>query len=153
MKTLVVIVSLLVLASLSYPQQIKEKMLKNKGKLEQLEKIKLMEVLDLNEDESIRFFSRRNESRKEINELEDKLNELIEDMEDSFDSDDKNIEASQKRMIGEIITLRENIELKRKQFIESLPDILTTEQICKFLVFEKKFKEEIRNVLLGKKHM
>jgi hypothetical protein len=39
----------------------------------------------------------------------------------------------------------------QKATVTSLQSILTKEQICKFVVFEKKFRDEIRNVILDKK--
>jgi hypothetical protein len=46
---------------------------------------------------------------------------------------------------------RESIEIKRNQFVNSLDDILSTEQIAKLIVFEKRFRDEIRNVLFDRK--
>ena len=140
------------LTSISYPQKMRDKMMKNKGKLEQLEKVKLIEALDLEEETAIRFFARRNDSRNEIDKLEKKSDDLLFELEKSFNSDEKNQEEKQKQMISEFLKMRESIEVKRNQFINSLNDILTTEQISKLIVFEKRFRDEIRNVLLEKRH-
>jgi hypothetical protein len=151
-NVLIIVVSIFVLTCLTFSQPDRDRMMKNKGKLEQLEKIKLIEALDLNEDTAVRFFARRNDSRKEVGNLEDKIDELMFQLEDSFDLTDKNTESNQKQMLNEILSLRENIEQKRSLFAKSLTDILTTEQICKYIVFEKKFRDEIRDVLLKKNH-
>jgi hypothetical protein len=131
---------------------MREKIMKNRGKLEQLEKIKLIEALDLNEETAIRFFARRNDSRNEIDDLDKKSDELIFGLESSFNSDEKNQEEKQKQIIAELLKTRELIEIKRNQFLNSLNDILTIEQISKLIVFEKRFRDEIRNVLLEKRH-
>ena len=130
---------------------MKEKKMKNREKLEQLEKIKLIESLDMDEDTSIRFFARRNESKREIQELEKKTEDIIFELEKSFNTEDKNQDEKQKQLISEMLKNRESIELKRNQFINSLGDILSTEQIAKLIVFEKKFRDEIRNVLFDRK--
>jgi hypothetical protein len=150
-KIVLSLLAILLVTSFSYPQKMKEKLRQNKGKLEQLEKVKLIEALDLNEDIAVRFFSRRNESRNEIEILEDKADDLIAEIENSFNSNDKNLEAKQKQLVSEFLKIKESVDQKRIQFIKSLDDILTTEQIAKLIVFEKKFKDEIRNVLLDKK--
>lgn len=142
---------ILLMTSFSYPQKMRDKLRQNKGKLEQLEKVKLIEALNLNEDVAVRFFSRRNESRNEIESLEDKADELIVEIENTFNTNDKNLETKQKQLISEFLKTKDIIDQKRNQFIKSLDDILTTEQIAKLIVFEKKFREEIRNVLLDKK--
>ena len=146
-----IIFTLIVLTSIAYPQQMKERKMKNMEKLEQLEKIKLIESLDMDEDTSVRFFARRNESKREIQELEKKTDDIIFELEKSFDSDDKNQAEKQKQLISEMLKTRESIELNRNQFINSLNDILSTEQIAKLIVFEKKFRDEIRNVLFERK--
>lgn len=137
--------------SIVHPQKMRDRMVQKKDKLEQLEKVKLIEALDLNEDVAIKFFSRRNESRNEIDLLEQKADDLLNEIEKSFNADQKSIEGKQKQMISDYLSTRESIDQKRHQFIKSLGDILTTEQICKLIVFEKKFRDEIRSLLLDRR--
>lgn len=152
MKNLfITLLTVILLTSISFSQQMKEKGMKNREKLEQLEKIKLIEALDLDEETSIRFFARRNDSKKEIQELEMKAEDIISELEKSFNSENKNQSENQKLLISELLKTREAIELKRNQFINSINDILTVEQIGKLIVFEKKFRDEIRQVLFDKK--
>lgn len=149
-----VILSLFVvlfLATISYPQKMREKIRQNKNKLEQLEKVKLIEALNLTEDVAVRFFSRRNESRNEIETLESKADNLLIDLENTFNQNDKNLESKQKQLISDFLKTKESIDQKRILFIKSLDDILTTEQLAKLIIFEKRFRDEIRNILLDKK--
>jgi len=150
-KLFLILFTLTLLTSIVYPQQIKERKMKNREKLEQLEKIKLIESLDMDEDTSIRFFARRNESKREIQELEKKTDDIILELEKSFNTEDKNQNEKQKQLISEMLKNRESIEIKRNQFVNSLGDILSTEQIAKLIVFEKRFRDEIRNVLFDRK--
>ena len=150
-KSFMIMLALILLTPIIYSQQMKENKMKNREKLEQLEKIKLIESLDMDEDTSIRFFARRNESKREIQELEKKTDDIIFELEKSFNTEDKNQDEKQKQLISEMLKNRESIELKRNQFINSLGDILSTEQIAKLIVFEKKFRDEIRNVLFDRK--
>lgn len=150
-KLLITLFSVILLTSISFPQKMNERGIKNREKLEQLEKIKLIEALDLDEETSIRFFARRNDSKKDIQELEQKLEEILDELEKSFNSESKNQTENQKQLISETLKTRESIEINRNQFINSLNDILTVEQIGKLIVFEKKFRDEIRQVLFDKK--
>ena len=154
MKNLIIsALVLFILTAVSYPQKMRDKILKNKDKLEQLEKIKLIESLDLNEETSIRLFSRRNDLKKEIENLENRNEEIISDLEKSFNEDDKNLEAKQTQLLSEFLKNKQEIETRKQQFLTSLNDILSKEQICKYVVFEKKFRDEIRSVLMdSKKH-
>jgi len=121
------------------------------NKIEQLEKVKLIEALNLTEEQSIRFFARRNEHRKDIEKLEIRSEEIVRDLENLVeDSNDRNV-AEQKRLLNEFLDIRIQIENKRKQFILSLSDILSPEQVSKLVVFEKKFRDEIRKILMKRK--
>nr|MCU0343204.1 hypothetical protein [Ignavibacterium sp.] len=80
-----------------------------------------------------------------------KADELIFELEKSFNSEDNNQSEKQKKLISEMLKIRESIEMKRSQFINSIDDILTIEQIAKLIVFEKKFRDEIRNVLFDRR--
>ncbi len=83
-KSFMIMFALILLTPIIYSQQMKENKMKNREKLEQLEKIKLIESLDMDEDTSIRFFARRNESKREIQELEKKTEDIIFELEKSF---------------------------------------------------------------------
>ena len=150
-KVIFVVVIILFATTLFYPQKMRDKLMQNKGKLEQLEKVKLIESLDLSEDVAVRFFARRNDSRNEIESLEANLDKILVEIEKTFNSKEKNSETKQKQLVTEFYKTKEIVDQKRVQFIKSLDDILTTKQICKLVVFEKRFREEIRNVLLDKK--
>ena len=51
-------------------------------------------------------------------------------------------------LIDDYLKNEQEIPKRKSEFIMSLSDILTPEQISKFLVFELRFKEEIRDIIL-----
>lgn len=110
--------------------------MKNREKLDQLEKIKLIEALDLDEETSIRFLQ-DGTNRGEKFKNSKKSDDIIFELEKSFDSENKNQAEKQEQLISEFLKTRESLELKRSQFINSLDDILSTEQTAKLIVFEK----------------
>ncbi len=150
MKNLIVIGLLLLFSFPVLAQEHRERRMMD-SKIEQLEKVKLIESLNLSEEQSVRFFARRNEHRKEIEKLEMRADEIIRDLEKLTDEpNDRNIDE-QKRLLNEFLDIRVQIENKRKQFILSLNDILSPEQVSKLVVFEKRFKDEIRKILMKRK--
>lgn len=152
MKTIISLISLsLLLSVFGHSQTFENRKQKNRDKLEQLEKVKLIEALDLSEESAVRFFARRNDFKKELEELENKSIEVFGDLEKTLDSSDKSSEALQKKLINEYISLREKTELRKKVFINSLNDLLTVEQISKYIIFERKFRDEIRNLLFKRR--
>ena len=115
-------------------------------KYRQLEKLKLLEVLQLDEETAIRFFSRRNKFFNEQKAILDKRKELIEKAEVIL----KNGDGDYDTIIDGIKNIEEELLKKRSDFIDSVKDILTKEQIVKMIIFDFRFKEEIRGILMKK---
>ena len=114
-------------------------------RMEELHKIKLIETLQMDEETTLKFFSRHSKHREQMRELDSKGDEILRDLEDKINSGNKEeinslVLAYQKNEI--------QITEQRNDFINSLSDILTPAQIAKFLVFEMRFREEIRDIIL-----
>ncbi len=150
MKSLIYLVLLLAILYPANAQERREHRMMD-SKIEQLEKIKLIEALNLTEEQSVRFFARRNEHRKEIEKLEKRSDDLIQAMEDKLKEQKESNINEQKKLLSDFLDIRIQIENKRKQFILSLNDILTVEQITRLVVFEKQFRDEIRKILMKRK--
>lgn len=115
-----------------------------RGKIEQLEKIKLIEALDMDEQTTLKFFARRNEMRDRVDELNDSLDTITDNLETKFSNKD---ESGYKELVSKYLSIQKQIGAEHHKFISSLYDILTNEQIAKLIVFEKRFREEIRHIL------
>jgi len=117
-------------------------------KIEELEKIKLLDVLNLDEATSAKLFTRRNQNRTKIWDIEDKINEDLQNIElEVKKGKDADVSKFQK-MNENYLNLSMEVEKERLNFVRSLSDILTPEQIGKYIVFERKFREEIRDLLM-----
>lgn len=116
-------------------------------KIAELEKIKLIETLNLNEETTLRFFARRNEFQKKTSEIENeielKLDELSKLIAPESNAGDENI----KPIIDEVNYLRKKLAVEKENFLNSITDILTYKQIAGLIVFEKKFREELKNAI------
>jgi tRNA A22 N-methylase len=125
--------------------QMNNRMGRMRAKVEQLEKLKLIEVLNLNEEKSIRFFSRRNKYKifqKKLLAERDSLYKVLSGMLSSG----KEMELV--KIKNEIFNLDNKILVKRREFLSSLKDILTEKEIAKYILFEYNFKNEIRKQLM-----
>lgn len=152
MKSLYFLIAIILFTTVaSFPQHDREKMMKQKSKLHQLEKIKLIEALNLDEETSLRFFARRNEMQQEVDLLENKADDILNDLEESLNANEKATGATQRQLINELLNVKTKIEKVKKQFITSLSDILSIEQIAKYIVFEQKFREEIRKIIFDRR--
>ncbi len=116
-------------------------------KIEELEKIKLIESLQMNEETTLRFFSRWDQFKNNQHKLVKSSNEILDklDREVSTNKEKNNPEIN--KMIDLYFGIEKQLQKNKRDFIYSLKDILDQNQIAKLLVFEKKFKDEIRNVL------
>ena len=117
-------------------------------RFEELEKLKLIETLNLEEEIVVKFFARRNKLKNEIAELHHEKEKTISLLEDLINDKKAGLDFSS--LLNKI---NEN-ELKqfevRDKFISSLPDILTQEQIAKYVVFERNFRKDVKNLLIEK---
>jgi hypothetical protein len=123
---------------------------KGKGleKIQAWEKAKLIEILNLNEENSIRFFARRNEHQNKIKEILDQKDQLADKMEAEFKEGTKVSNSVYNEQINSFIEFENKIHKERENYIRSLNDILTPEQIAKLAVFEQKFRKEIKQRML-----
>ncbi len=53
-----------------------------------------------------------------------------------------------KDLVNNYLSVQKQVASEHTKFINSLYDILSNEQIAKLIVFEKRFREEIRHILL-----
>ncbi len=114
-------------------------------KMEELKKIKLIETLQMDEETSIKFFSRRSAHIKkidELNELKDKQIGIIEELLKDKKS------GSLKKATEDYFQIIDRIHKERQNFLNSVSDILTEEQIAKFIVFEERFRSQVNELLL-----
>jgi Spy/CpxP family protein refolding chaperone len=117
-------------------------------KIEELEKVKLLDVLNLDEATSAKLFTRRNQNRTKIWDIEDKINNDLQNIEFEIKKGkDEDVNKIQK-MNEEYLNLSMEVEKEKLNFLRSLSDILTPEQIGKYIVFERKFRDEIRDLLM-----
>jgi len=119
-------------------------------KIEALEKAKLIEELNMSEDLSIKFFARRKEHIDRVQKYDKELDAVEDNLEKAL-NEGKNDQAL-KKLLAEHHTVQNKIANERGQFINSLSGILSTKQLAKFIVFENKFKEEVRNILMRERN-
>ena len=115
-------------------------------KFKELEKIKLIETLNLDEEIVVKFFARRNKFKNEISNLHDEREleiNLLEDMINKNESESAYSPILKKISDNEL----KLIEIKSK-FISSLSTILTKEQIANFIIFERNFKKDVKSLLI-----
>jgi hypothetical protein len=133
---------------LSQPHRMKRDEQRHRSKIEELEKIKLIEILDMDEETTLIFFTRQKDHKKENRALMMQRDSLIVRFEEELSEREISDDAVYKRKVNEIFDLESQIMENRKKFIYSLSDILTQEQIARLVVFDFRFKREIRDIIM-----
>ena len=116
-------------------------------KIESLEKIKLLETLDLDEETAIKFFARRNEHKEKIKALMNEQDAQYQKIDDKLSTLTNENDPELKKMIDKYLSINQKMDDERKRFFDSLSDILTLKQQAKLAIFEKRFRQEIRDIL------
>ncbi|MCB9249168.1 MAG: hypothetical protein H6613_11830 [Ignavibacteriales bacterium] len=139
-------------AALIYPQDRQSRdFKKHSKKFEQLEQLKLLEILNLDETTAIKFITRRNKNKENLRSIMNQMDEVFNKLEALVDSDAKS--KNYNEQINQVLLLEIKIANEKSNFLKSLKDILSEEQIAKVILFERKFKRDVRDALLerGKK--
>ena len=115
-------------------------------KIEALEQQKIKESLNLDDETANKLFLRRKELRNSQRNLIDKIDSLYIDLENQIENNYKN-EKYYSNVTNEILSLENEMQNQRRNFINSLSDILSNEQKAKYLVFERNFRKELQKSL------
>ncbi|MEK7250017.1 MAG: hypothetical protein AAB209_06280 [Bacteroidota bacterium] len=114
-------------------------------RIERFRKMRMIEMLDLKEEQSVRFFARFNEfenTRRELNrqkdETLDKIERLIRNKADSKEFE---------KLFTEVEMINRKIGEEKLKFFNGLSDLLSVEQRAKLLVFERRFENELREAV------
>lgn len=122
---------------------------KHFDRIAQLEKIKLLEALDLEEEQVLRLFSRRDAHQDEQRVVLEKRDALVKELEEKYVSGEEELTPDLfnnylKKLAGYEVTLAE----QREAYIYSLKEILSEEDVIKYIVFESKFRKMVRQFLM-----
>lgn len=114
-------------------------------RLEQLKKVRLIEMLDLKEEQSVRFFARLNEHDDAKRTLLEQKNEVLDKIERLIRNHAEEEEYT--TIFPDVREINRQIVEEDWKFFSSLKDILSTEQMGKYLLFERQFERELREAM------
>lgn len=114
-------------------------------RIERFKEVRLIETLDLKEEQSVRFFTRMKEFEKRRHELQKAKGEALDKIEQAIKdgADDKTLE----KLFPEVAAADVRIGEERAKFFNGLSDILTLQQRGKLLLFERNFERDLRDAI------
>ena len=102
-------------------------------------KWKLIEYLDLSEEQADKFFPKMNTYEKERKKINNQIKTIKEDVEAQINFNSSNRRKNQ-NSIDELKKLEIMKINKKAEYLSSLQKVLDPQQLSKLLVFDKKFK-------------
>jgi hypothetical protein len=114
-------------------------------RIEQWKKVRLIETLGLNEEQSARFIAR-------LNEHDAARRSLFKERMDALDRLERLVQnhASEKELVEvfpEVTAVDDKIIQEDRKFFNGLSEILSPEQRAKYLLFERHFERELREAM------
>ena len=117
-------------------------------RFEELQKIKLIETLNLDEESTLKFFARRNDHNNNVKKIKKEEEQIVLKMEEILNSEGNN--EQYEKLLNEVINNENKLFKEHSRFIKSLDDVLTKEQIVKMVLFERRFRENVKDLLIEK---
>lgn len=110
--------------------------------LEQLRLLKMLEVLDLNEEQEKVFVTMFHRTRKEMQDLQDRNREVVMQLADGLAADTLD-DATIEHLVDRVHELKQQQLRRFNELIEQSRDILTPQQRGKLVVFHERFEAEM----------
>jgi len=107
---------------------------------------KLVEFLDLSEEQSMAFFPAMNEHESRMKALHEHERRILDRIETILDEESPNRTALS-AAVDSVMTLRDERTASKAEFIDKANAILTIEQKARFLLFDRIFEREINNII------
>ena len=114
-------------------------------RIEQFKKVRLMEVLKMDEETSIRFFAHYNKYVEALHAIQKDHNTLIDQLQALSKSNANNSEIE--RAIKDIGMSEEKIAETRSKFLEELKDVISIKKVAEYVVFERNFNKNLREIM------
>ena len=114
-------------------------------RIEVYKKMKLLEVLDLEEENAVRFFSKYNKHESELQAVHREMKETINQIERMVRENAPEPEFEEG--FNRLQELETKLDGERRRFLKDLREILTVQQIGKFIVFERNFGERVQEIM------
>jgi hypothetical protein len=149
MKSVIVVFFVFVVSLMIFTSLYSQDQLPPRGpaadRIAQFKKVRLMEVLKFDEETAIRFFARYTKHEESLRAIQKDHNVLIDRLQDLIQSHGSNSEMEQ--VIKEIGVSEEKISETRSNFLEELKDIISVKQVAQYVVFERNFNKNLRDIM------
>lgn len=119
------------------------------NRIEDFKKIKLIEELNLNEEESIKFFVKHNAMINEFKEIEKQKNKSVQKLEKmlSEQTNDSDI----KKEVDNFLSIEQKMFKNKSAFINDIEKTIGQKKVAKYIIFENNFHKELQKIMRDSK--
>jgi hypothetical protein len=114
-------------------------------RLEKFRKMRLVEALNLNEEDAVRFTAKHNAHEEIVQKLMDERNQALDDMDAGVKAKKPGKEL--RDAADRVLDIDKKIFEERRRYQEDMRGMFTPEQFARFLVFERNFGRQVRNAI------
>ena len=143
MKRLILLV--LIFSSASLAQLREPYQRRPLERLESLKKVRMLEALKLDEETGVKLINRYTKNRETIWDLEKERRTVMDKLAAQLQSNATDTEFE--KTIDELLAVEKKITDVRVNYLQELKEVLTTRQVAEYLVFERNFAKDIRDII------
>jgi hypothetical protein len=144
--TMKIVIALVVVlcTGLSYAQNRPDQF-RGQQRVEQFKKLRMIEALKLDEDVSVRFFAKYNKHEDVVREINKQRDDLIDQLQEMRKA--KADGADMEKIFTDLTVLDTKQAEERHRFLDDMKTILSTQQIADFVIFERNFARNLRQLM------
>ena len=114
-------------------------------RVEQYKKMRLIELLNLDDETAIKFFARYNENQKQLRAIRQKQVQALGQIQKLRKSNSADAEYS--KVVDDLRDLEKQSNEEKAKYIDEVKQILTAKQLAEYLVFEFRFQQNLRELV------
>ncbi len=147
MRKYIVFLGIILLAGLasSWAQGPQNQPERRRERLQDLAVWKMMEVLDLSQEQTDRFLPAFREMQKKESALQDRREMLLAQLEKELSDKARSKELT--GIIGQLQDLTRQTAENRENFFSQAQEILTVQQQAKLVLFQERFEQHLRDMM------
>lgn len=114
-------------------------------RLESLKKVRMIEALALDEETGVKLVNRYTRHRESMKNLEKERSAVVDDVAKLAERNAS--DAEYQKAFARLADAERNAVAERAAFIAGLKDLLTQKQVAAYIVFERDFVRDIRDIM------
>lgn len=114
-------------------------------RLESFKKVRMLEAMKLDEEKGLKLIGRYDQHRENMRKLEIERKEIVDKLEHMISSNASDGEFQ--KSFTDLLDIEKKMTGAREKFLAELKEILTTKQIAEYLIFERSFARDIRDIM------